>query len=104
MQQNPTLNKILIVIAMLLFANLSIELYKTFVPTANAANVVDCRITDVSRGIYNQLPIKISDIDSSISSSRTIPVQIKDWDTSDDVRVKVVDWDTYDEVKVKVSN
>ena len=90
-------------IAVLLFANVSLEVYKTFVPPAHAANVVDCRITDISSSIYNKLPVKLADIDGSISSSRTIPVEIKEWETSDEVRVKVVDWDTYDEVKVKVS-
>ena len=101
---NPSTNRILLAIAILLFANLTVELYKTFVPPAHADSVVNCRITGISSGIYNQIPVKISDIDTSISTNRTIPVKVKDWDTSDDVRVKVVDWDTYDEVKVKVSN
>ncbi len=94
-------DQMLTLIAVLLFANVGIELYKTLVPSAEAAGAVDCNIVGISSSIYNKLPIKIAEIDSSL---REIPVKVKGWDTSDDVEVKVVDWDTYDEVKVKVSN
>jgi len=100
MNDNRT-DKILTVIALLLFTNLSVELYKTLVPSANAGEAVDCNIVGISSSIYHKLPIKIAEIDSSL---REIPVKVMGWDTTDDVEVKVVDWDTYDEVKVKVSN
>jgi hypothetical protein len=94
-------NRILSIIAILLAVNVTIELYQILVPTAGASNTIDCKIVDISSNIYNELPIKISEIDSSL---RHLPVQVKEWDSSDSVRVKVVDWDTSDEVKVKVTN
>jgi hypothetical protein len=94
-------DRILTIIAVLLFANVGLELYKTLVPSAHAGDSIDCNIVGISSSIYNKLPIKIAEIDSSL---REIPVKVKGWDTNDDVEVKVVDWDTYDEVKVKVSN
>ena len=94
-------DRILSVIAVLLCANLALELYRGLVPPAWASQTVDCNITGISSSIYNKLPVEIAEIDSSL---RQLPVKGVDWDASDEIDVKVVDWNTNDEVKVKVSN
>ena len=101
MNNSKQTNRILLVIALLLFANVSVDLYKTLIPPARADSTIDCNIVGISSSIYTKLPVKIAEVDNSL---REIPVKVVDWQTSDDVEVKVVDWDTYDEVKVKVTN
>jgi hypothetical protein len=94
-------DRILSIIAVLLCANLALELYQGLVPPAHAGQTIDCNITGISNSIYNKLPVEIAEVNTSL---RSLPVKVVDWETSDDVEVKVVDWSTNDQVKVKMAN
>ena len=92
------LKRFLSIIAVVLMAHLGLQVAHRVIPTAHAADAVDCNIVGISSSIYTKLPVKIAEIDSSL---RDLPVSVSDWDTTDDVEVKVVDWATSDEVRVR---
>jgi len=69
------------------------------VPPAHASETMRCEIAnwpDALRGQgFDAIRVKIDEVRSPV------PVQVKDWNTSDRVRVQVDDWNTSDTVRVE---
>lgn len=79
---------------------LGVLVFDRVVPVAHAGDAVRCEITnwpDALTGTgFQAVRVTIEDV------KKSIPVDVKDWSTSDRVGVAVKDWDTYDKVKVQI--
>lgn len=88
-----------LVLQTLLLAGLLAE---RLVPTAQASTPVSCEITnwpDAIKGSgFASVRVRLEDL------STPVPVVIKDWATSDEVRVNVTNFDTSDTVRVNVAD
>ncbi len=95
-----TTERLLTVLVLLQSATLLLLVADRLVPEAHAADGVSCHVDnwpDVLTGVgFATMRVKLEEVNG------TIPVVVKDWDTSDTVKTSVIDWDATDEVRVSV--